>query len=78
VLVSDLERCRAGFMLAWAASRMLTRSRIVHADAALSVQAAFTREELGDCALAAGMQGAMLRRCWPWRLVLEWQRGDER
>lgn len=78
LLVSDLRRCRAGVAAAWAASRALTRSRIVHVDAVRSVRAAFTDEESLSLAQKAGLDGAEVRRCWPWRMLLSWRRSLER
>src|SRR5205085_807704 len=46
VLVNDLRRCRAGFILAWLAARLLTRSTVVRVDAPRSVEAAFTVKEI--------------------------------
>lgn len=41
ILVDDLERCRLGYFLAFAGTRILTRSKVVHIDSLLSVRAAF-------------------------------------
>ena len=54
VLVSDLVRSRAGYALAAAVPRLLTRSRVVHVDAVRSVEAAFTPEEFRLLAAEAG------------------------
>lgn len=45
VLVCDLERSRLNLALISIASRLVTRSGVVHTDAVLSVNAAFTRTE---------------------------------
>jgi 2-polyprenyl-3-methyl-5-hydroxy-6-metoxy-1,4-benzoquinol methylase len=74
VLVSDLDRTLAGFALAWAGSRLLTRSPVVHSDALASVRAAWTREELSALAEEAGLLGARIERVWPERHLLEWRR----
>jgi 2-polyprenyl-3-methyl-5-hydroxy-6-metoxy-1,4-benzoquinol methylase len=74
LLVSDLERRRDGLVLAWSASRILTRSNVVRNDALLSVRAAYTLEELEELAIAAGLESASLKRCWPCRLLLMWRR----
>jgi SAM-dependent methyltransferase len=74
LLVSDLDRTLAGFALAWAGSRLLTRSPVVHSDALASVRAAFTRKELNALAEEAGLLGARIARVWPERHLLEWQR----
>jgi len=74
IVVGDLERRRPGFLLAAVASRVLTRCPVVRTDALLSVRAAFSREELRRLADAAGLDGASLERCWPWRQRLVWRR----
>lgn len=74
VLVSDLERRRDGLVMAWSASRILTRSEVVHTDALLSVRAAYTMGEFADLAVAAGLETARISRRWPCRFVLEWHR----
>jgi len=74
VLVNDLRRCRAGLLAAQIGTRLLSRSPVVHVDGPRSVRAAFTESELAARARAAGLAGASVRRCWPWRLLLEWRR----
>jgi 2-polyprenyl-3-methyl-5-hydroxy-6-metoxy-1,4-benzoquinol methylase len=78
VLVNDLHRCRAGHALAWAVSRLLTRSKVVHYDAPQSVAAAFTAAEALELAGRAGLAGAAVRRRWPYRWLLEWHRSGDR
>lgn len=72
VAVADLDRTRHGLVLAWAASRVLSRSPVVHFDAPASVRAAFTADEAVAMASEAGLSGAHVRRAWPARWVLEW------
>jgi len=74
VLINDLRRSAAGLLLAEAASRLLTRSPVVHVDAARSVAGAFSAAELRDLADQANMTGATVVRRWPCRLLLSWQR----
>lgn len=74
VLVSDLRRTRLGLALAWAAPRLVTRSRVVWHDAVASVRGAYTPEELRALAEEAGMTGARVRRAWPQRMLLVWRR----
>ena len=74
VLVSDLRRSAAGLRLAWLATRLGSRSRVVRTDALLSVRAAFTIEEFEAVADEAGLAGATIRPCWPQRFLLEWRR----
>lgn len=74
VLISDLRRCAGGLAAAYIASRLTTRSRVVHVDAVRSVQGSFTINELRTLADRAGMRGAVLRRCWPFRMLLRWDK----
>ncbi|MFO0881035.1 MAG: methyltransferase domain-containing protein [Gemmataceae bacterium] len=74
VLVNDLNRCRTGLILAYLVTQVLTRSTIVHADGPASVRAAFTPQEALQLAREAGLTEATIRRCWPWRWLLEWRR----
>ncbi len=73
VVVNDLVRCQRGLLAARVASRIITRSHIVHVDAVRSVRAAWTPAELGDLAKAAGLQGASVARVFPWRMTLLWR-----
>lgn len=75
VVITDLRRTRTGYALAWLASRVLTRSCVVHRDALLSVRAALNEEELGGLAEQAGMSNASVRRFWPERMMLVWRAG---
>ncbi len=74
VLVNDLRRCFAGWLLAHVAGRLLTTSPVVHVDGPRSVAAAWTRGEVLHLADHAGLDGASYRRYWPCRFLLSWQR----
>lgn len=74
LVVCDLRRSPGSLALAAVASRLLTRSPVVHADAVLSARAAFTPEEAGLLATEAGLEGATVERCWPQRYKLTWWR----
>jgi 2-polyprenyl-3-methyl-5-hydroxy-6-metoxy-1,4-benzoquinol methylase len=74
VLVSDLSRSRAGLTLAWLVTRLFSRSRVVRTDAVLSVRGAFTIEEFRALSDEAGLEGATIRPCWPYRFLVEWRR----
>lgn len=74
VLVNDLRRSRAGYWLAWAGCRLLTRSPIVHIDGPLSVAGAFTMDEAAALAEQGGLSGFQMTRHWPQRWLLEWSR----
>jgi SAM-dependent methyltransferase len=75
IAVDDLLRSPAGYTLAWAGTRLLTRSRVVHADGPVSVRAAFTVPEVRQLADDAGLAGATVRTHWPYRFLLTWSRG---
>jgi SAM-dependent methyltransferase len=72
VLVNDLVRSPQGYLLAWWASRVLTRSEIVQSDGPLSVEGAFTSSEALGLALRAGLIEATISRHWPQRYLLQW------
>jgi SAM-dependent methyltransferase len=74
VLVNDLRRSRAGWLLASTACRLLSPSPIVHADGPLSVARAFTPAETLQIAERAGMRKATVTRRWPFRFLLSWHR----
>ncbi len=74
VLVNDLVRCASGLALAQVGTRLLSRSRVVHADGLRSVRAAFTVEEIRKMAQEAGLKGARVERRWPWRFLLTWKK----
>lgn len=74
VLVSDLVRSRAGLVLAWGVPRLLSSSRVVRVDAVRSVEAAYTPGEMAELAGRAGLEGAMITRHSPQRMLLKWRR----
>jgi 2-polyprenyl-3-methyl-5-hydroxy-6-metoxy-1,4-benzoquinol methylase len=74
VLVNDLRRCFAGWLLAHTAGRLLTTSPVVHVDGPRSVAAAWTRAEILALAQRAGLAGATYRAYWPCRFLLTWMK----
>lgn len=74
IIISDLERSRIGYALAVGITRLLTRSKVVHTDGPLSVAGAFTIAEAAAMANEAGLQGATVRRIFPWRWRMIWKR----
>ncbi len=72
VLVSDLNRTRAGLAMAWLGTRLLSRSDVVHVDGPRSVKRAFTPAEALGLAERAGLHGATVVRRWPCRWLLRW------
>jgi 2-polyprenyl-3-methyl-5-hydroxy-6-metoxy-1,4-benzoquinol methylase len=71
-MVSDLRRNIYGLFLASGASRLLSRSSVVHKDAVCSVRAAFTMPELSELAEKAGVPPGKISRQWPARMLLAW------
>lgn len=74
VIVSDLIRSRVGLALVYLATRVLTRSAVVHQDGVTSLRAAYTMAEVRALAGQAGLEGARIERHWPERFVLSWAR----
>lgn len=74
LVVNDLERGRLNLCLVAIGARLVTRSPVVHTDAARSVRAAFTADELRAIARRAGLQEAVVERRAPCRLLLRWDR----
>ncbi|MDR3635284.1 MAG: methyltransferase domain-containing protein [Isosphaeraceae bacterium] len=70
VLVDDLVRSRAGYLLAWFGCRLLSRSPVVHYDGPVSVAAAFRPAEAADLAARAGLRDVSITRHWPQRFLL--------
>lgn len=70
VVVVDLERNRANWLQVWFATRVLSRSKVVHFDGPQSIRAAFTVPEFNELAQQAGFTNFEIRRQWPCRFVL--------
>ena len=74
LLVNDLVRGPIGYLLAWSACRLLTRSPVVRYDGPVSVAGAYTLDEVRELAASAGLEGVSLTRRWPRRFLLSWSR----
>lgn len=74
IVISDLDRCRAGLWSATLITRLITRSSIVHYDGPVSVRAAFTLPEIRALSKRAGLERVRLQRSWPFRWLLTWER----
>ena len=74
VVVSDLRRSTAGYLLAQATCRLVTRSPIVHVDGPRSVAGAFTLSEVRQMCVQADLTPIKLTRSWPCRFLLSWER----
>lgn len=61
-ILNDVERSRAGWVAAWAASRVGTRNRLTRHDMPFSVRRAYTAEEIAALLAAAGAAGARIHR----------------
>ena len=76
-VVCDLRRSGTGLVLAAAASRLATRSHVVHFDAVTSVRAAFNEVELKKLAIDAGITAPRMERAFPQRMRLSWRRRED-
>ena len=74
VLVQDLRRTVAGYLLALGVLRMISRSEVAHVDGPRSVEGAFSVEEARELARRAGLDGARVEACWPQRFRMTWRR----
>jgi SAM-dependent methyltransferase len=74
LLVSDLVRGPVGLVLAYLATRVLSRSPVVHYDGPVSIEGAFSPGELRGLASRAGLSGAEVTRHWPCHMLLSWNR----
>lgn len=70
VIVVDLVRSPLNWGQAWLATRIFSRSQVVHYDGPQSIRAAFTLSEIHRLAEEAGLKDIRLRRSWPCRFVL--------
>jgi len=77
LVISDLRRSWPALVMVAAATRLVTRSRVVHVDAVRSVQGSFTSPELAHLADRAGLVTASIRPIRPARMLLCWQADDE-
>ena len=74
LLICDLKRSLAGFLLAFVGTRLLSRSKIVHWDGPLSVRASFITAEILGVIHSAGLPAPRVQSVWPERYLLSWQR----
>jgi 2-polyprenyl-3-methyl-5-hydroxy-6-metoxy-1,4-benzoquinol methylase len=74
LLVNDLVRDPVGYVLAWSACRVVTRSPVVRHDGPISVAGAFSLAEVRMLAQRAGLECVSLTRHWPRRFLLSWSR----
>ena len=74
MLINDLERSALSLFSVTMATHLLTSSPVVQHDGPASVRAAFTRGEMLCMAIKAGLQGAVIKGCFPCRMLLSWQK----
>lgn len=74
IVVNDLVRSRWNYLTVSLATRLLSRSPIVHFDGPTSVLAALTHTELMELANTAGLSGAVLQSQFPARCLLTWRK----
>ena len=70
LLISDLNRTIGGFALAFFATRLFSRSEIVHRDGVTSAQAAFTITEARKILDTAQLEKAGVEKIWPARFLI--------
>jgi 2-polyprenyl-3-methyl-5-hydroxy-6-metoxy-1,4-benzoquinol methylase len=70
VLAVDLVRSKVNWLQVWFATRMLSRSKIVHFDGPQSIRASFTIEEMKAIAGRVGFPKVSIQPNWPCRFVL--------
>lgn len=74
LLVNDLSRSWWNYSMVTIASRLLSRSRVVHFDGPASVKAALTKAEILDLAQQAGLNHVVVRSQFPARWLLRWNK----
>lgn len=75
VFVNDLERSRLAWIGAWLLAHGTTRNRLTRHDAPLSVQRAYTKEEILGLCRQAGWQSTRFARARFYRMVI-WSEVD--
>jgi 2-polyprenyl-3-methyl-5-hydroxy-6-metoxy-1,4-benzoquinol methylase len=74
LLVNDLARSWWNLGTVFLATRLLSRSSVVHFDGPASVRAAFTKAELMELAMRAGLADATVQFQFPARWLLHWRK----
>lgn len=77
VIVNDLVRSEISYLAVWLATRLLSRSAVVHYDGPVSVNASYTASEFQDMARRAGMAAGgdvVIKSFFPCRQLLVWRR----
>ena len=74
LIISDLKRSWAAWLLALIATRLLSTSPVVHKDGPQSVQGALTPDEALVLAHESGLTTAQVTSIWPMRYLLSYHR----
>lgn len=74
LLIHDLVRSRAGYLLAQVGVRVLLCNGVCHEDGPRSVEGAFTIPEVQNMAEAAGLTDCSIEPRFPYRFLLKWMR----
>ena len=69
IVICDLDRSRLNLGLVAIASRLLSRSSVVHHDAICSVKGAFTRDEFRTLAESALLRPVLVESSFPCRFI---------
>lgn len=77
VIIGELVRSWPAWVGTYVVTRALSRSWIFHTDGPRSVRASFRAGELQTLAGRAGMRGAHVRRVFPFRYIMIWQKPAE-
>ena len=74
LLIHDLVRSQAGYLLASLGIRALLCNDVCRADGPSSVESAFTLHEARELAAKAGLEGATVEPRFPFRLLMHWEK----
>lgn len=74
MLVNDLVRSEISYCSVWLATRLFSRSAVVHYDGPVSVKASYTAFEFLEMASRAEINSATVKSFPPCRQMLVWQR----
>ena len=74
LLIHDLVRSQAGYLLASLGIRALLCNDVCRADGPISVESAFTLHEARELAAKAGLEGATVEPRFPFRLLMHWEK----
>lgn len=77
VCVIDLHRHPAAYFLYTTAGRLIVRNRLTREDGALSIRRGFRPAELQSLAEQAGLGNPRVRRCFPFRLVMQASKSND-